>query len=204
MLRTETMNSDNLGGAKRPMILWMSPERTYMRTSTTVGSLAAPEQGTLVGVTHSDTPVFILLRGAAGNDVASGDPPTLRDDEIKLSAQGTTDGVGGTATIDTAASAQLPKYELHRAARAHRSLMLGEIVIAAIRAAVAITRRAYARHGKRREAWAVQDALRELDDRTLRDLGFDRSEIKSLAAEITGEVEHTRVLTLWTSHGPAG
>jgi uncharacterized protein YjiS (DUF1127 family) len=175
-----------------------------MRTSTTVGSLTAPEQGTLGGVTHSDTPVFILLRGGARNDATSGDPATLPDDEIELAAQYATDGVGGMAAIGTAASAQLPKYELHRAARAHRSLMLGGIVIAAIRAAVAIARRAHARHRKRREAWAVQDALRELDDRTLRDLGFDRSEIRSVSAEMTGEAEHTRMLTLWTSHGPAG
>lgn len=204
MLRTETMNSDKLGGATRPMILWMSPQRTYMRTSTRVGSLTAPEQGTLGGVTHSDLPVFILLRGAAGNDAASGDPATFGDDDIELSAQHATDGVGGTATIDTAASAQLPKYELHRGARAQRSLMLGEIAVAAIRAAFAIARRAHARHRKRREAWAVRDALRELDDRTLRDLGFDRSEIRAVAADITGEAEHTRMLTLWTSHGPAG
>jgi uncharacterized protein YjiS (DUF1127 family) len=169
-----------------------------------VGSLAAPEQDTLGGVTHSDTPVFILLRGAAGNDAASGDPATFRDDEIELSAQHATDGVGGMATIDTAASAQLTSYELHSAARAHRWLMLGEIVIAAMWAAVAITRRAYARHRKSREAWAVQDALRELDDRTLRDLGFDRREIRSVAAEMTGEAEHARIRALWTSHGPAG
>jgi uncharacterized protein YjiS (DUF1127 family) len=173
-----------------------------MCTSTTVGGLTTPEQGTIRGVTHSETPLFVLLRGGAGNDATSGDPATFRDDEIELAARRATDGVGGMATIDTAASAQLTSYELHQAARAHPSPMLGEIVIAAMRSAAAIARRAHGRYRKRREAWAVYDALRDLDDRTLRDLGFDRSEIRSVAAEWAGEAEHTRVRTLWTSHGP--
>jgi uncharacterized protein YjiS (DUF1127 family) len=57
----------------------------------------------------------------------------------------------------------------------------GEIIIAAIRAAGAIARRARVRHQKRQRAWAIYDVLRRLDDRTLRDLGFERSETMSVA-----------------------
>jgi hypothetical protein len=36
----------------------------------------------------------------------------------------------------------------------------------------------------------------------LRDLGFDRSELRSVAAELTGEAEPTRARTLATLHDP--
>jgi hypothetical protein len=58
----------------------------------------------------------------------------------------------------------------------------------------------HARHKQRREARAIYDALRQLDDRTLHDLGFDRSEMTSVAAEVTGEADCARVRALLTSH----
>jgi uncharacterized protein YjiS (DUF1127 family) len=93
---------------------------------------------------------------------------------------------------DHAAAAIFTTASRH-AARAHRSFTLGEIIVAAIQAAGAIARRAHARHRQRRQAMATCDALRRLDDRTLRDLGFDRSEIVSVAAEFDGDAERTRV-----------
>jgi uncharacterized protein YjiS (DUF1127 family) len=174
-----------------------------MLTSTKVNSVAPPEEIALGGVTHSDTPVVILLRGSAGNDATSGDPATSQD-QGEPGAQQVTSGIGDIATAHKASSARMIGYELHPGAGALRSLVLGDNIIAAIRAAVVMVRRGYARYRKRREAWAVYDALRELDDRTLRDLGFDRSEIRSVVAEVTGKAEHTRVLTLWTTHGPPG
>ncbi len=79
------------------------------------------------------------------------------------------------------------------AARAFRALPLGRIVIAAIQEAGAIARRAFARHRKRRQMQATYDVLRRLDDRLLRDLGFHRSEIMPVTAEIAGEAEHARM-----------
>ncbi len=92
-------------------------------------------------------------------------------------------------------------YQLHQAASAHRSLILGQAIAAAIQATVAIARRALARHRQRRQARVTYDALRQLDDRMLRDLGFDRSEITSIATEVAGEAECTRVRALTNAIG---
>jgi uncharacterized protein YjiS (DUF1127 family) len=82
----------------------------------------------------------------------------------------------------------------YEGAHALRSFTFGEIIaeiiVAAMQAAGAIARRAHARYRQRRQARAVYEALRDLDDRTLRDLGFERGEIKSVAARMTAEA-HT-------------
>jgi uncharacterized protein YjiS (DUF1127 family) len=80
---------------------------------------------------------------------------------------------------------------------------LGVIVLLAMRAAVAFALRARARHRRNRQARAVYDALRQLDDRDLHDLGFDRSEITSIASEVTGLTKGTRVRALVTLRQPA-
>jgi uncharacterized protein YjiS (DUF1127 family) len=85
------------------------------------------------------------------------------------------------------------RYRCQRGEYAHPSFTLGEIIVAMIQTAGAIARRAYARHRQRRQVTATCDALRRLDDCTLRDLGFDRSEIASVAAELRGDAERTRV-----------
>ena len=49
---------------------------------------------------------------------------------------------------------------------------------------------------RHRRAGDVYAALRELDTRTLRDIGLDRSEIASVAREIAGLAERQRIATL--------
>jgi uncharacterized protein YjiS (DUF1127 family) len=49
------------------------------------------------------------------------------------------------------------------------------------------------RYQRRRQSRSIYHALRALDDRTLRDLGFHRCEIGSVAAEAAGEAELTRM-----------
>jgi uncharacterized protein YjiS (DUF1127 family) len=72
-------------------------------------------------------------------------------------------------------------------------------VIAAVFAALAAsTRRAIAAWRRARDERATVHALRHLDSRTLRDLGLDASEIGSVAAELAGGVERTRVGALMT------
>ncbi|HEY2817216.1 MAG TPA: DUF1127 domain-containing protein [Casimicrobiaceae bacterium] len=53
------------------------------------------------------------------------------------------------------------------------------------------------RYRQHRRALETRAALAQLDDRVLHDLGFDRSEIASIAAEANGEAEYTRSLALW-------
>jgi len=105
----------------------------------------------------------------------------------------------GRHPVFSAPSTRPASYALYHAARAHRSLVLGNLFIAMIRAAGAIVRRAYAGYQQRRKARAVYDALRHLDDRMLRDLGFDRSEMSSVAAEATGAAARERVRVLLLS-----
>lgn len=57
-------------------------------------------------------------------------------------------------------------------------------------------RRAMAWLRRRRSEAATRRSLRALDDRALHDLGVSRSEISSLAAEVHGAIEPTRVRAL--------
>lgn len=104
-------------------------------------------------------------------------------------------GFGDAASTDTASSRPLTSSRPQQTARPHRSFALGELIVAAIQAAAASVRRAHARDRHRRETDAIYDVLRQLDDRTLRDLGFHRSELGSVAAELTRAAEGTRVRT---------
>ena len=72
--------------------------------------------------------------------------------------------------------------------------LLAEIVVGAIRASGAIARRALAHYRRLsqardlcRQARGAYEALGQLDDGTLRDLGFHRSEIGSVVAELVGK-----------------
>ena len=103
-------------------------------------------------------------------------------------------GLGGDAEAGAPAASSPPSsYEVQRAARIDRAFTLAEILAGMVWAVGAFARRAYARYRQRREASAFYDALRRLDDHTLRDLGFDRSDIGSVVAEATGAAEHTRL-----------
>lgn len=68
------------------------------------------------------------------------------------------------------------------------------VPLAATRAIRVLARRALASYRQHRQAKAVRDALHQLDDRMLRDLGFHRDEIDSVAAEFAGRSERTRIL----------
>jgi uncharacterized protein YjiS (DUF1127 family) len=60
-----------------------------------------------------------------------------------------------------------------------------------------------ARWWRHRQAARMSASLHTLDARTLRDLGFDRSEIDSVVAEISGDARCTRVVArLARRHSP--
>ena len=91
-------------------------------------------------------------------------------------------------------------YRLLLQARADRSAYLGELIAAALANLAAGARAMLASYRRRREARVMRQGLHELDDRTLRDIGFTRSEIGSVVAEATGDAEWTRLRTRWL-HG---
>jgi uncharacterized protein YjiS (DUF1127 family) len=64
---------------------------------------------------------------------------------------------------------------------------------ALLRAVADAVRRARESWKRGQQASATYVALRALDARTLRDLGFDRSELASVAAECAGAIDRTRV-----------
>jgi uncharacterized protein YjiS (DUF1127 family) len=67
---------------------------------------------------------------------------------------------------------------------------------AIVRAIVDPVRAVVAWWQRRRKADETYAALAGLDARTLHDLGFDRSELSSVAAEIAGTVDRTRAHTV--------
>ena len=169
-----------------------------MRTSTDLDILVEPGEVTpRRGITHGDIPIVVLRRGRPGNDATCEDPATSKD-ELEPWARHAlaASGFGDVGTTDAASSERPTSYELYHAARAHRSFSLGEIIVAAIYAVITLADRVYARHRQGRQARDIYNALRHLDDRTLRDLGFDRSELRSVAAEVTAQAEYTRVHAL--------
>src|SRR4051812_18637046 len=87
-------------------------------------------------------------------------------------------------------------YALYQQARTQRAAALGMLMVATYGTVREWAGRAIERHRQRRHAKVTYDTLSHLDDHTLRDLGFDRLEISSLAAESSGSVESTRIRTL--------
>ena len=86
--------------------------------------------------------------------------------------------------------------ELYHRARAARSNQLRQIVKAALRAVGDVVRRMAIRWKRQQRARATYAALRSLDACILRDLGFHRSELMSVAAEVAGMAESTRARLL--------
>ena len=148
--------------------------------------------------THDDAPPDVARNMDPDAD-ATRDYTATNDADIEAWARHArrVNGLGGDAEVGApAASAAASFYELRRAARIERAFSLAEIIAEMLWAVGAFARQAYVRYRQRREASALRDTLRQLDDRMLRDLGFDRDEISSVAAEFTGQAESTRLRVL--------
>ena len=105
----------------------------------------------------------------------------------------------GDARADAQVMPQGPDaYRLTLEARSERSASLAAILATLAAAVASAVRRLHASWSMARSARATYRALRQLDVRTLHDLGLDRSEMRSVAAEIAGESDRTRVQALRT------
>jgi uncharacterized protein YjiS (DUF1127 family) len=101
-------------------------------------------------------------------------------------------GFGDAAIGRTQPHVLLDSVELYHLARAHRSYYLREIVSATLQAVGDFVRQTITRWRRRQHARATYLALRALDRHVLRDLGFHRSELMSVAAEVAGVADCTR------------
>ena len=93
-------------------------------------------------------------------------------------------GFGDAAIGRTEPHVLLTSVELYHLARAHRSYQLREIVNATLQAAGDFWRRMVTRWKRQQCARATYSALRALDPRILRDLGFHRSELFRLPPKL--------------------
>ena len=98
----------------------------------------------------------------------------------------------GDASIGRTEPHVVLSSDLYHLARAHRSYQLREIAKATVRAAGDVVRRMAAQWKHQQRARATYAALRSLDACVLRDLGFHRSELMSVAAEGAGMADSTR------------
>jgi uncharacterized protein YjiS (DUF1127 family) len=85
------------------------------------------------------------------------------------------------------------QLDIAAAGRTDRTPQCPHVWEARLDAVAAAVRQAYARWNQRRRAADTRRVLEQLDVRTLRDLGVDRSEISSVAAELAGDAEVTRM-----------
>jgi uncharacterized protein YjiS (DUF1127 family) len=95
-------------------------------------------------------------------------------------------------TGDTIPSDWSRSYAIYMAARTNRAFVLGELAAVAMHIVADFMRDVAERYRRRRRESAAREALYRLDDRTLHDLGIDRSEIASVAAEAAGTKELSR------------
>jgi uncharacterized protein YjiS (DUF1127 family) len=98
---------------------------------------------------------------------------------------------GDAALLRTGDFEHLTAVRLNAAARIDRSRLVTKLAAAAWRAVASRIQQLLARVRQRGRARATYLALRNLDARTLRDIGFDRSEILSVATGFAGAADPT-------------
>jgi hypothetical protein len=110
-------------------------------------------------------------------------------------------GFGDAAIGITEQQVLSSSVELEQLARAHRSDVLGQLLRTAIHSVGGFARRVIEEWKHRQYARATYEALRGLDARVLRDLGFHRSELMSIAAEVADMTDSTRTHLVPIRHG---
>jgi uncharacterized protein YjiS (DUF1127 family) len=106
----------------------------------------------------------------------------------------------GFADVDAGSLTPLHQSTLESdaAARDFRAASLRAILAAISASLFAQFKRLYNSWHRYQLAAATHRALSQLDARTLHDIGLDRSELHSIARELTGEIDRTRAHSLMT------
>jgi uncharacterized protein YjiS (DUF1127 family) len=161
-------------------------------------ALAIMNKG-IARIKRTYAPRTLARFSAASNDAAYAND---RDRAVELDgwARRTSSASGfGDAQVEAQVMPQAhDAYQGMVEARAARSARLAGLVTALIAAMSATGHRLRASWSSARAARATYLALRDLDSHTLHDLGLDRSEMRSVAAEIAGQSDRTRVQALRT------
>lgn len=109
-------------------------------------------------------------------------------------------GIGRVGVPRNSGSHHPSATEVKAAARIERARRVSNFAAKAWRAVTNRLQRWLVRARQRRQARATYLALRNLDARTLRDIGFDRSEILSVAAEVAGIADSNRAHPVLVLH----
>jgi uncharacterized protein YjiS (DUF1127 family) len=176
---------------------------TTVRKSTDVPETAvsaqAPASDTLP---RGDARVVFLHRGPAGNDAELVDRARRdRESEPPVWTSLPPESLAPGDYLELIAATKSGATEVHQTARAYRSYAFGEIAVAVVTTVVEGILEMLARWQQYRKARDIRRALSELDDRTLHDLGLYRGEIGSVAAELSGSAERTRMLSALARNG---
>ena len=183
-----------------------------VRNSPVVRNTPAESFGRIARSTASATPVLLApaRRSANESDIASrelGDASARRALAASgfgdAALRGTDEGhkptrhdthLGAPVVVPVGETPAVPSaMQLEDAARAERSRLLGDIAASIWRPVAQRLRHLLKQARQRRMARATYLALRGLDARTLHDIGLHRSEILSVALELGGAFQATRV-----------
>jgi len=166
-----------------------------MRTSAELQIRESREASAPAAVLGASTRIVPLRQPSASNRIAGLEAVAGNTAPWRAS--------GDVSAVETIPSDWSSAYALYMAARANRAFVLGEFAAVAVEAIADVARTVAERYREMRRAAVVREALHQLDDRTLHDLGIDRSEIASIAAESAGAAEQSRAQVVRTPSGSA-
>ncbi len=157
--------------------------------------------------THAALPLISVGRVKRSYSVAERGAQASNDAQYKASATSdelaawarraaASTGFGDAATSSLPVSPTPDAMQLAFAVRAERHAALAEFIAALVTAMSDAVRSVIVRWKQIRSERETVRALRALDARTLRDLGMDVSELRSVAMELSGATDPTRAHAL--------